>query len=127
MRAIPELIRKYSTILTLSLLLLGIIGSLLWYRWDVTQEKELEYLSLLAGEGDLKSVKRLSEINSTDSNKRLQSLVKDESAVGYCRVAAIEFLGAKKVVDRGFLVSLISIGEPFSIRHAAATALAQSR
>jgi hypothetical protein len=118
-----KFIRKYGNVLTWSLLLSMFFASVLWYRRDLARRNELKYLSLLAHEGDLKSLRQLTEIDSGEAIVQLEDLAKDKSATAYSRVAAIEFLVARKYVDSSFLASLLTIDEPFNIRHAAATEL----
>jgi hypothetical protein len=118
---------KFQTWWPFALALVGIVASLFWYRWEVARKQELNVLSSWGAAGHLESVRRLSEIDSAEARKRLQALAEDDQATADGRVAAINALGSKHSFDEASFSALLRIEEPFSVRHAAASVLAQGK
>ena len=119
--------QRFRTWLPCALALASFVACVFWYQSELASKQELDALSFLAGGGDLGSVRRLSELNSAEARGRLQALAENEQAVGYCRVAAVTALGASRYSDEASFASFLRIGEPFAIRHAAASVLAQGK
>jgi hypothetical protein len=96
------------------------LGGPLWWGFQVAGRNELKALYFAASGGDLSSVQRLSEHNSSGAQAWLERLAQNRNVVADSRVAAISALGKRHSIDSETLAPLLWIEQPFVVRHATA-------
>jgi hypothetical protein len=123
-------ISKFTAYRVLVVCLLGIVGSMLWWQRESRQKQELQELRLLyslACGGDQTSFTRLKELKPSDFTPQLEQMAAgQQGCFADARVAAIEALSSRGLPNKDALTGLLSIDQPFVVRHAAAQAYEQN-
>jgi hypothetical protein len=96
------------------------LGGSVWWAFQVAERKQLKALYSAATTGDLSSVQRLLEHNSSGAQAWLERLAQSRVVDAETRVAAIGALGKRHSVDSEVLSPLLWIEQPFVVRHATA-------
>lgn len=92
------------------------------YQAQVATSDQMHALYALASGGDLDSVKRLADYPSPEAVQLIKNLAQDRRALADGRLEAINILANRRPFDPKTIAPLLSIDQPFVVRHATAKA-----
>jgi hypothetical protein len=121
----PQILTRTHLIVFVSIVVLSLGVWALWmrrYQVQVARRDEMHALYASGSGGDLDSVKRLADYPSPEAMQLIQNLAQDRRAFADGRLEAINILANRRPFDPKTIVPLISIDQPFVVRHATAKA-----